>query len=124
MALTVSQLATAIRAGTSAQETEIVTRLLAVAVAQVIAYAGNAPPEDVRDEAAIRIAAYLYDMPNAVRNAAYASALRNSGASALLAQYRIHRAGNVAGAAMAAAAIGSDSNPVTGLAIASETRLW
>ena len=121
MALTVSQLATAIRAGGSAQETEIVTRLLAVAVAQVIAYAGNAPPEDVRDEAAIRIAAYLYDMPNAGRNAAYASALRNSGASALLAQYRIHRAGNVAGAAMAAAAIGSDSNPVMGLAIAGDS---
>ena len=118
MALTVSQLATAIRAGGSAQETGIVTRLLAVAVAQVTRYAGNAP-EDVRDEAAIRIAAYLYDMPNAGRNAAYASALRNSGASALLAQYRIHRAGNVAAAAMAAAAIGSDSNPVTGLAIAS-----
>ena len=118
MALTVSQLATAIRAGDSAQETGIVTRLLAVAVAQVTRYAGNAP-EDVRDEAAIRIAAYLYDMPNAGRNAAYASALRNSGASALLAQYRIHRAGNVAAAAMAAAAIGSDSNPVTGLAIAS-----
>ena len=119
MALTVSQLATAIRAGGSAQETEIVTRLLAVAVAQVMRYADNAP-EDVRDEAAIRIAAYLYDMPNAGRNAAYASALRNSGASALLAQYRIHRAGNVAGAAMAAAAIGSDSNPVTGLAIAGD----
>ena len=119
MALAVSQLATAIRAGGSAQETEIVTRLLAVAVAQVMRYADNAP-EDVRDEAAIRIAAYLYDMPNAGRNAAYASALRNSGASALLAQYRIHRAGNVAGAAMAAAAIGSDSNPVTGLAIAGD----
>ena len=40
MALTVSQLATAIRAGGSAQETEIVTRLLAVAVAQVIALRG------------------------------------------------------------------------------------
>ena len=117
MALTVPQLATAVRAGDSAAETEILTRLLAVGQAEVARYAGNAP-EEVRDEAVVRLAAYLYDQPNAGRNANYASAFRNSGAASLLAQWRIHRAGNVAEAATAAAAIGSDSNPVIGLAVA------
>ena len=100
MAITNVQLAAALRLGdgvTALVEPElgIVNRLLAVAVASVTAYAGDAPPDDVADEAAIRFAAYLYDAPGAGANADYAAAFRNSGAAALLAPWRTIGAGVV-----------------------------
>ena len=92
MALTVDQLRNAVRAGGSAEETEILTRLLAVGVEVVERHAPDAP-EQVRDEATIRFAAYLFDQPNAGRGVGFANALRHSGAQALLTFWRVRRAG-------------------------------
>ncbi len=85
MALTVAQLLNAIRAApegevVSAQLTAIGTRLLAVGRALVDTYAPLAP-EDVRDEAVIRVAGYLYDAPNVTRSGV---AWNESGAHALV----------------------------------------
>ena len=53
---------------------------------------------------------------------AYANALRNSGAAAILLPYRIHRAGSVAEAVQAAQqAVGSESNPVVDVRISDYT---
>lgn len=104
MALTIAQLAGALRLGDGATnpvepELGIVTRLLAVSTATVTAYAGTAAPVEVRDEAAIRIAGYLYDQPTAAAGVEFASALRSSGAAALLAPWRAIGGGLIGAAA-------------------------
>ena len=85
MALSVEQLLSAIRAVPEGQDSDasimaIGTRLLAVGRALVDHYAPNAPVE-VRDEAVIRIAGYLYDAPNVTRTGV---AWNESGAHALV----------------------------------------
>ncbi len=85
MALSVAQLLSAIRATPEGQTVPeslaaIGTRLLAVGRALVDTYAPLAP-EDVRDEAVIRIAGYLYDAPNVTRSGV---AWNESGAHALV----------------------------------------
>ena len=120
MAVNVEQLAVAIRAGSSAEELAILTRLLAVAQATVSRHAPEAP-EAVQDEAAIRIAGYLFDAPNAGRGIAYGHALRNSGAASLLLPWRVHRAGSIGEAVEAAAASGSVGNPVINVTLAGST---
>ena len=92
MALTIPQLATAIRLATASDalsddETGILTRLLSVANQQVTRYAADAP-EDIRDEAAVRVVAYLYYSSPAGGRQLYANALASSGAAALLDPYR------------------------------------
>ena len=93
VSLSVSQLAASMRLGDSAEETAEATRLLQYASSSVIKQAPGAPAV-VQNEAVIRLAAYLFDMPNAGRGAGYADALRNSGAAAILLPHRIHRAGS------------------------------
>ena len=93
MALTVRDLGDAIRVDTDNFD-PILRRLHAVATAHVTRHAPDAP-EDVQDEATIRIVGYLYDQPNAGRSIAYANALRNSGAASLLLPWREHRAGAI-----------------------------
>ena len=111
--LTVAKLAAAIRIGDSVEETAEVTRLLAFATEAVTKHAPDAP-DAAHDEAAIRLAAYLYDQPNAGAGIGYAHAGRNSGAWALLLPYRVHRAGSTGEAVQAAQeAVGTASNPVT-----------
>ena len=95
MAVTAAQLATAIRVGDTPEETAQVERLLTYATEAVTRHAPNAP-DAVQDEAVIRISGYLFDMPQAARGAGYADVLRNSGASAILLPYRVHRAGSTA----------------------------
>ena len=90
--ITVAQLAQAIRVGTTDEETAQVTRLLAVATQLVTDFTDTAP-DVLHDEAVVRIAGYLYDAPTT----AYAYALQNSGAAALLIKYRTQRAGKVDG---------------------------
>ena len=87
--LTVDQLRNALRVEDSAEEVEIVTRLLAVGTAMVEKYAPDAP-DVIQDEATIRIAGYLFDAPSTGRGTP--NALRNSSASALLSPYRVQRA--------------------------------
>ena len=91
--LTAAELAVAIRVGSTAEETAEVTRLRDYATEAVTKYAPDAP-DVAHNEAVIRIAGYLFDMPQAARGPGYADILRNSGASALLLPYRVHRAGS------------------------------
>ena len=119
--LTQVQLSAAIRLGDSTEETAEATRLLGYVTAAVTQHLGTsyeAAPEAVVNEAAIRLAGYLFDMPNAGRGLSYANAGRNSGAWAILLPFRVHRAGST-GAAVSAAqeAVGSPGNPVTNVAI-------
>ena len=90
--ITVSALSAALRLGDSTEETAEATRLLAYATEAVTKHAPGAP-DAAQDEAAIRLAGYLFDMPTAARGAGYGDILRNSGALALLLPYRVHRAG-------------------------------
>ena len=57
------------------------------------AYDGRAG-NDCVNEAAIRLAGYLFDQPNAGRGLSFANAGRNSGAWAILLPFRVHRAGS------------------------------
>ena len=90
MALTVAEVAQAVRVGTTAVETAQVTRLKHYGETVIEAHAPDAP-DVVKDEALIRIVGYLYDVPTT----AYANAYRNSGAAAMLLKWRIHRAGRI-----------------------------
>ena len=91
LTLTADTLRNALRLGDTAAETAEVERLLGFAGSAVTKHAPGAP-DIAHNEAAIRVAGYLADMPNAGRGSGYADALRNSGAMAILAPYRVHRA--------------------------------
>ena len=92
--LTVAELSGALRVGDSTQETDEMTRLLAYTTEAVTRHAPDAPSV-IHNEAAIRLAGYLYDMPDASRYAGHGDPLRNSGSARILLPWRIHRAGNV-----------------------------
>ena len=99
--ITVSALATALRVNSTEA-----TRLLAVSTALIDRYAPDAP-EAIANEAVIRCSGWLDEQPHAaVRSetigdisTAYApnmqSALRHSGAMALLSPWKIRRAGAI-----------------------------
>ena len=108
MAVTISaaDLAAALRLGDSAEELAQVTRLLAYATEAVEKHSPLAP-EAVQNEAVIRVAGYLYDMPTSSRGAGYAAVLRNSAAGSILLPYRIHRAGSTSGAGAGTSAPGA-----------------
>ena len=95
MAVTIRlpELRNAIRTEQSSEEDQILTRLLAVGTALVERAAPDAPDE-VANEAVVRVSAYLYDQPPAARNNGTSNALRNSGAAGLLLPWRTHRAGS------------------------------
>ena len=96
----VAELASAIRVGDSTEETAQVTRLLAYATTAITRHLGDeyaVTPEAVVNEAVVRIVGYLFDQPTASRGAAFANAIRNSGAGRMLLPYVIHRAGAVGG---------------------------
>ena len=115
--ITASQLAARLRTGTTAEELAEVQYLLDYASVAVLKYAPDAP--DVAQNEGVRLlAGYLFDAPTQSSGDRYANAMRNSGAARSLLPYRIHRAGDVAGAiADADAALGTGTNPVTFLAI-------
>ena len=103
MAVDVTQLAQALRLtdGTAAPTEpvrSILARLLDVATDRVEAVAPNAP-ETTKDEAIIRYACYLYDMPPAARGDRYADAFGNSGAGAILTLWVERRAAGATEAA-------------------------
>ena len=118
MALTVGQLAYALRItadpgdAVDAGVTAELTRMQAVAVAYIELDVGTRAPETVRDEAVRLFTGYLYDGPDFNPGGAassYINAWRQSGAQALLARWRQHRAGLLgpAGAAGGGAAPGA-----------------
>ena len=123
MAVTLTQieLSAAIRLGDSPEEVAEATRLLAFtteAISRHLGAAYEAAPEVIVNEAAIRLAGYLFDQPNAGRGVSFANAGRYSGSWTLLLPYRVHRAGST-GEAVAAAqeAVGTTSNPVINVAV-------
>ena len=101
ISLTAAELAAAIHADQAEAE-----RLLPVVAAMVGRYAPNAP-QAIRNEAAIRAAGWLKDQPKASKrdqsagplSASYApsmhSALRHSGAMALLTMWKARRGGAI-----------------------------
>ena len=94
MAVTATTLAQAIRASVDAPTGAVladVTRILAYCNATIDKHAPNLP-EPVKDMAIVQLAQYLYDAPVAERSRPQ-SALANSGVKAMLAPYRVHRAG-------------------------------
>ena len=119
--LTTDALLNALRLGTTPEETSEAQRLLSFATQTISDYLGDEytdAPEAIVNEAAIRLCGFIFDMPYAARGAAFANALRNSGAGAMLLPYRIHRAGSVSEATAAAqAAVGSTGNPVVNVEI-------
>lgn len=90
--LTIAQLSASLRLGDTAEETAESTRLLSYATEAVSKHAPGAPAV-VLNEAVVRLASYLFDMPNAGRGDGYANAMRNSGAGRILLPYVVHRAG-------------------------------
>ena len=111
----------ALRLGDSTEETAEATRLLGFVTEAISRHLGNAyadTPEVIVNEGAVRLAAYLYDQPNAGRGVGFANAMRGSGCSSILLPYRIHRAGSTAEAvAVAQEAMGSTGNPVIDVAV-------
>lgn len=95
VSLSIAELSAAIRVGNTDPEKAEVTRLLGYAQAEINRFATQAIPQGIENEAAVRIIGYLYDAPTT----AYANVLTNSGAAAMLLPYRVHRGGNVIGAA-------------------------
>ena len=88
MALTVAQLAGAIRVGDGTTDPkppllDILVRLNNIGTALVAKFAPGAP-EAIQDEATVRVASYLYDQPASGRGMAYAAAWHNSGAASLV----------------------------------------
>ena len=118
--LTTAQLAAALRLGSTPEETEQAERLLAYATEATTKYAPNAP-EATHNEAVIRLAGYLFDVPAAGRGAAYANAFRNSGAASGLLPYRIHHVGSVEEAVTAAVQSGTPGNPVINVAVSGDS---
>ena len=93
--ITVDELQAALRLGTTDAETAQATRLLAYATAAVEKHA-QICPDEIHNEAAIRLSGYLFDQPFSSRGAVFSNAGRNSGAWSILQPHRIHRAGSVA----------------------------
>ena len=114
MAVTVGQLAIALRLSVdgmvSTEQTAVLTRLLGVADAWIQLDASDAP-EPVRDEAAIRFAAYLYEQPSASRGRSYAHAWANSGAASLVSRWVERRAVTDSGASSTSSTTGGTGGP-------------
>ena len=97
MALTVTSLAAALRLGDGVVEPEepllsILTRLLNVGSEIVLARA-PAAPDEIKDEAIIRLSGYLYDSPAAAQGDGYGYAWRHSGAGSLASSWIEERLG-------------------------------
>ena len=95
MAVTLVELAAALRLGDGVNAPTvpvagILTRLTSVAVATINEHAPDAP-DDIKDEATIRMAGYLYDQPTATAGLRFAFSFWNSGAAALVAPWIVQR---------------------------------
>ena len=121
--LTVAQFISDARIGATAEELELATRRVAYATEAVMQHLGdafNGAPDVVVNEAVSRLAGYLYDAPTVAGGAAFANSMRNSGAGRILLPYRVHGLGHSDAVAEAQAAVGTDTNPVIGLAVAGD----
>ena len=114
--LTIADLIADLRLADTPAQQALAQRRLDYATVAVTKYA-PAAPDAVHNEAVSRLAAYLFDQPTVAGGAAFANALRNSGASNILLPYRVHSLGFSETVDAVNQAIGSVGNPVTGLAI-------
>ena len=112
MAVTITRadLRDALRLADDQDTTDEIDRILAYAT-EVATKLVPVCPDVVHNESVVRLASYLFDQPSVSRGAAYANAMRNSGAGSILAPYRVRRAGNVGGSVVGA-------TPVTDPAVA------
>ena len=98
MALTTREVATAFRLALDDQgmlsedDKALVLRLMAASMAVANRFAPDAPARSA-EEAIVRMAAYMFDAPESPAGDRYAAAFRNSGAMALLAPFKVRRAG-------------------------------
>ena len=125
MAVTLSleQLMVEMRLSASPEETSIATRLLDTCTDMVQVHLGSAyagARESAVNEAVVRLASYLYEMPVAGGDG-FANAMRNSGAGRVLLPYRVHRAGYADTMEAANEAVGTVGNPVTGINVSGTT---
>ena len=119
---TVAELAAAARVGGTAEELAEVSRILAQATTLISSTLGAgyaAMPNDLANMALIQLGRYMYDMPTASRGVGFASILRFSGASLIIAPFRVHGAGLSGGDMVAAAndGMGTPGNPVIDVTI-------
>ena len=118
--ITVAELLSALRMGSSTEETAEATRLLGYATEAISRHLGSAyegTAETIVNEASIRLAGHLFDQPYASRGVGHAASLANSGAGSILLPYKIARAGSVAEAASLAVQSGTVGNPVVQISI-------
>ena len=115
--LTIAQFIRDARIGATADELALAKDRVAYATQAVLQHAPSAP-DIVHNEAVSRLAAYIYDQPSISGGAAFANAMRNSGASRILLPYRIHSVGLGGAIGEAQAAVGTTGNPVVGLSVA------
>ena len=94
MAVTMTQtdFQTELRLANSQEERKLAARLLGYVSVAVLRYAPDCPDE-VHNEAAVRLGAYLYNQPEATRGDAYANAMRSSGAARAMLPWKAHGAG-------------------------------
>ena len=119
--VTVDVVIAAIRVGATDVERAEVTRLRDYAIAEISQHLGAAYADAdpvILNEAAIRLIAFLYDVPSVARGVAFANALRQSGASRMLYRFLVHRAGLATPEAATAAGIGTVGNPVVDVTVA------
>lgn len=100
---TVTQLAADLRIGDGTTAPAgavavVLQRIDATARALVVAYAPDAPDE-IHDEAYVRLAGWLYDQDPSGSNPGGPAAMRASGAASLLNSYKVRRAGLIGGTA-------------------------
>ena len=102
--ITAAELASAIRVGSTAEETAEVTRILAYATEAIEQHLGAAyatTPDTVLNESAVRLSGYLYDSPTVSGRDGFAFAMRNSGAGRMLLPYVVHSLGSTGDAVAA-----------------------
>ena len=90
--LTVDELLVEMRLGDSTEERALCQRRLDYSAEAVVKYAPLAP-EITMNEAVVRRASFLFDMPTSGAMDRYANPLRSSGAARILTDYRMHGGG-------------------------------
>ena len=81
-----------LRLANSQEERTLSARALAYASEAVVKFAPLCP-DSIHNEAAVRLGAYVYDMPSAGMGSRYANALRSSGAERAMLPWREHGGG-------------------------------
>lgn len=99
MAVSIADLLEAIHVEQNDANQKAVVRIRDAVNAVIATYAPDAP-DAVKFQACVQCVGYVWESPaSAPARMNFANALQNSGAAALLAPWRVHRAGVIGGAA-------------------------